>query len=346
MGTAVQSRARDPRASGEAVAGRRALPRAQPQGGEYEGQRPRPEGDRLANFLGWFSIGLGVAEIAAPGAIARLVGVNDDGRSRSVMRSAGVREIAHGIGIFSSPRPAGAVWSRVAGDMMDLALLGKALSDDDNQRNRTAAATAAVLGITALDVLCAQKLSRSPEPSPQVKEERSFRRVHTRRSITVRRPLEEVFAFWHEFENLPRFMRHLESVRNTGPGRSHWKAKAPAGQTVEWDAIITEDAVNERIAWRSAEGGDVYTEGRVIFVPAPGGRGTEVRVDLIYEPPGGRLGSKLAMLFRAEPGQQVQDDLRAFKQVMETGDVVVSDATLFKGPHPARPPEFPININA
>jgi hypothetical protein len=109
--------------------------------------------------------------------------------------------------------------------------------------------------------------------------------------------------------------------------------------TVEWDAETTEDRPNELIAWRSLEGADVYNEGTVRFEPAPGGRGTEVHVELRYEPPGGRIGSKLAMLFRREPGQQVQDDLRAFKQVIETGDVVLSDATLFDRPHAAQPPE-------
>jgi uncharacterized membrane protein len=139
-------------------------------------------------------------------------------------------------------------------------------------------------------------------------------------------------------------MRHLESVSVGADGRSHWVAKAPAGRTVEWDAETTEDVPNERIAWRSLEGADVRNQGSVEFAPAPGGRGTEVRVTLEYDPPFGKLGSKIAMLFREEPGQQVYDDLRHFKQVMETGEIVLSDATKQRGAHPAQPNDVPVQL--
>jgi uncharacterized membrane protein len=168
--------------------------------------------------------------------------------------------------------------------------------------------------------------------------------IRTHRSITVRRPVEEVYGFWRNFENLPRFMRHLESVQVVDERRSHWKALAPAGQTVEWDAETIEDRPSELIAWRSLPGADIYNAGTVRFQPAPGGRGTEVRVTLEYDPPFGKLGSKVAMLFREEPGQQVQDDLRHFKQVMETGEIVLSDATKQRGPHPAQPNETPVQL--
>lgn len=346
MATAIEPGTREGRKgrNGSSSPGVGAGPGAsQVEGGHYvQPDGPRPQGEGLANFLGWFSIGLGVAQIAAPGAVARLVGVEDSDRSRTVMRTAGMREIAHGLGIFSAkPRPAGAVWSRVAGDVLDLALLGKALRNDDNARNRTAAATAAVLGVTALDVLCAQQLTRSAAETGE--QGQKTQGIRTKKSITVRAPVEEIYRFWRDFENLPRFMRHLESVEVLSERRSRWKAKAPAGMSVEWDAEIVDERPNELIAWRSLEGADVYNEGSVRFQPAPGGRGTEVRVDLRYDPPGGVIGSKLAMLFREEPGQQVQDDLRVFKQVMETGDIVLSDATVFGGPHPARPPEKPVN---
>jgi uncharacterized membrane protein len=111
-------------------------------------------------------------------------------------------------------------------------------------------------------------------------------------------------------------------------GRSHWVAKGPAGTSVEWDAEITEDRPGERIAWRSVEGADVENSGAVSFEAAPGGRGTIVRVELEYNPPGGFLGAGLARLFGEEPGQQVDADLRRFKQVMETGEVVVSEGTV------------------
>lgn len=161
--------------------------------------------------------------------------------------------------------------------------------------------------------------------------------MHVKKTITVNRPPDEVYRYWHDFENLPNFMDHLESVRTTGEGRSHWKAKAPVGQTVEWDAEIVEDRANELIAWRSIEGADVDNKGSVRFKPAPAGQGTEVHVELEYSPPGGVIGAAVAKLFGEEPSQQIGSDLRAFKQVMETGEVVRSDASIHAKPHPAQP---------
>jgi uncharacterized membrane protein len=139
--------------------------------------------------------------------------------------------------------------------------------------------------------------------------------------MTINRSPQELYDYWHQFEQLPLFMRHLESVHQTGPGRSHWKAKAPAGYSVEWDAQIVADTPGELIAWESLEGADVDNSGIVRFSPAPAGRGTEVRVQLQYRPPAGRLGAAVAKLFGEEPNQQIADDLRRFKQVMETGEI-------------------------
>jgi hypothetical protein len=131
-------------------------------------------------------------------------------------------------------------------------------------------------------------------------------------------------------------------VQTTGDGRSHWKAKAPAGTTVEWDAETVADRPNELIAWRSLPGSAVDNSGVVRFVPAPGQRGTEVHVELSYTPPAGALGATAAMLFGTEPGQEISEDLRVFKQVIETGEVVRSDASIHRRPHSAQPPERPI----
>jgi uncharacterized membrane protein len=146
-------------------------------------------------------------------------------------------------------------------------------------------------------------------------------------AITINKPVDEVYGYWHDFERLPTFMWHLQSVSSSGGGRSHWVAKGPAGTTVEWDAETTEDVPNERISWQSLEGADVANTGTVVFSPAPGGRGTEVRVQLHYNPPGGVIGATIAKLFGEEPQQQLKDDLRRFKQVMETGEVVLSDGS-------------------
>jgi uncharacterized membrane protein len=290
--------------------------------------------ERLANALGWFSIGLGLAELAAPRALAQLIGVEDHDRTVKVLRGYGAREIAAGIGILSRPQPAGWLWGRVAGDIMDLSSLGSALSSARSTRTRVGAATAAVIGVTALDVKCALDLQRGAT-NGGISGKRA---IHRTKTIIVNRSPEEVYRFWHDFTNLPTFMKHLESVQMTGDNRSHWKATAPAGKTVEWDAEVIDDQPNSRIAWRSLEGSDVYNTGSVQFERAPGGRGTLVRVELQYAPPGGVVGATIAKLFGEEPEQQIEDDLRAFKQVLETGEVVKSDASIHRGMHPAQPP--------
>ncbi|HZO88118.1 MAG TPA: SRPBCC family protein [Chthonomonadaceae bacterium] len=145
-----------------------------------------------------------------------------------------------------------------------------------------------------------------------------------RRAVTIDKPPEELYRFWRQFENLPRFMRHLEAVQPLGEGRSHWIARAPAGKTVEWDAALVADKENELISWRSLEGSEVPNAGTVRFTPAPGGRGTVVDVTLEYSPPGGVIGATIAKLFGEEPSIQVEDDLRRFKQLMETGEVATT----------------------
>lgn len=147
------------------------------------------------------------------------------------------------------------------------------------------------------------------------------RGITVRRAITINKPVEEVYAFWRDFENLPRFMQHLESVVRDDDRRSHWVARAPAGRRVEWDAEIVEERPNELIAWRSLAGADVRNAGTVAFERGPGGRGTTIRVSLAYAPPGGKLAAVIAKLFGEEPGQQVDDDLRRLKQLMEAGEV-------------------------
>ncbi len=300
-------------------------------------------GESTADGLGYFGIGLGLAELLAPNVVARVIGIrNPDDRNINTLRLMGLREIGSGIAILSGQQPTTAVWSRVVGDAIDLALLGRTLANPENDRARALFGIANVLAVTALDLTTARQLARQPRTEANAGADSGM--IRTKRSITVNRPVEEVYAFWRNFENLPRFMRHLESVTVTGDGRSHWVAKAPAGQSVEWDAETTEDRPNELISWRSLPGSDVHNAGTVSFMPAPGDRGTEVRVELEYDPPFGKLGSKVAMLFREEPGQQVHDDLRHFKQVMELGEIVLSDATKQRGPHWARPSDAPVEL--
>ncbi|GAC1653148.1 MAG: SRPBCC family protein [Gemmatimonadaceae bacterium] len=144
------------------------------------------------------------------------------------------------------------------------------------------------------------------------------------RTVTINRGADELFSFWRDFANLPQFMEHLESVEVYGARRSRWTAKAPAGRTVTWDAEIVHEIPNRLIGWQSLAGADVPNAGSVHFTPVIGGRGTEVRVVLDYEPPAGRLGRLVAQIFGEEPDLQVREDLRRFKAMMETGEIPVA----------------------
>jgi uncharacterized membrane protein len=144
-------------------------------------------------------------------------------------------------------------------------------------------------------------------------------------TTTIRKPVPEVYAFWRRLENLPTFMAHLDEVRSVDDQASHWRASAPFGRTVEWDARITEEVPDEKLAWRATESAEVPNAGAVWFRPAPDGVSTEMHVLLVYDIPGGELGKAVAAYFGEEPHQQLDDDLRRLKQVMETGEVVRSD---------------------
>ena len=151
------------------------------------------------------------------------------------------------------------------------------------------------------------------------------RDVHVEKTITINRPPEELYSFWRSFENLPRFMPNVESVTDLGSNRFHWVATTPGGKTVEWDAEIYNDILNETIAWRSLPGSDITNAGSVNFKEGPAGRGTNVKVTFNYNPPGGKAGALLAKLFGVEPGQIVEQNLKQLKQQFETGVVPTTE---------------------
>jgi len=275
--------------------------------------------DGLARALGWFSIALGTAEFLAPEAMTRLIGASSEPKTVALIRAMGAREVGHGIAILTRPGNAGPMWSRVAGDAADLAFLGSAHGSEYADRRRLAAATAAVAGVTVLDVMCAQRLtsrssSRHEAHSARVAE-----------AITVNRPIEQVFEFWRQLENLPRFMRYVESVERRGDGKSRWRAIGPGGIKVEWMAETVTERENNLIAWRSLPDARVQTTGSVRFKPAPGARGTEVHVDMNFQPPAGALGKTIGWLTSRDPARQLHEDLQRFKQLLETGEIAVSE---------------------
>lgn len=214
------------------------------------------------------------------------------------------------------------MWFRVAGDMVDLMALGSGLLSLRTNKMGVLFGITNVLAVTALDVIAAQDLSRKKgyvNDSGQVR---------VRKSLFIRKSPEECYEAWKNFESFPIFMRHLVSVTSSnGNGRSHWVAKAPAGRTIEWDAEVTSDIPNQLIAWQSLPGAEVPNQGTVRFEPAPGRRGTYVTVEISYGAPGGVMGATIARMFREEPLPQLKDDLRRFKQMIEIGEVVLSDGS-------------------
>jgi uncharacterized membrane protein len=304
----------------------------QPYRGPHIRSQGRTKNDPFARGLGWFSNGLGMMAVGSPGTLARLIGVTDSGVNRQYLRLVGMREMASGVSILTQPHSTPWLRSRVAGDLMDLVYLtGALVTGLGRNKSRVAIAMAGVLGVTAIDLRASMKAERGAAGPG-----------HILQSITIARPVEEVYQFWRNLENLPRFMSNLESVQEMGERRSHWKAKVPAGQTVEWDAELVEDRPTELIRWRSLPHSEVYHAGQVEFHPAPGNRGTEIQVDFSYEPPAGQLGQLIARLFSKEPGQQVPTDLRRVKQILEAGEIVQSDSTVYGASllqRPAKPVE-------
>ena len=301
--------------------------------GGRSGPSPLRDPHQVARGLGWFSIGLGLAECAAPRSVARMIGLRDDDTNRNTLFAYGVREIASGIGILMGDRPVVPVWARVGGDVMDLAFLGRALRSDRSEKNRVAAATAAVLGVTLLDVMTGRSLgaestaargaadpgSKSGSRSPSA----SRRKSSTASGATSRTSR----ASWSTSSPCANW---------TTAGRAGPPGRRPAKRSNGRPKSPT-DVPNERISWRSVGEADVPNFGTVRFLRAPGDRGAEVQVELRYDPPGGKLGAVVAKLFGEEPSLQVKSDLRRLKQVMETGEVVHSDASIHRGMHPAQP---------
>lgn len=279
---------------------------------EWPAPDRRADDRRLTQALGWFSIGLGVTELLAPRAIGRAIGVGDH---PAILRAVGVREILSGVGLLTERSPGGWAWSRVAGDAMDLALLGAALRSPNAQPQRIAAAATFVVGAAALDVYAGQRLMNTRMEPPE---------VHVTEVVAINAPPAQLYRFWSNLENLPLFMSHVQSVAKTSERTSHWVVTGPAGATLEWDSEIVDDQEDVRLGWRTLPNSQVHHEGMVTFEPAPGSRGSIARVELLYWPPAGKVGAQFMRLLGEDPSRQINDDLRRLKQLIETGEVATT----------------------
>jgi uncharacterized membrane protein len=149
--------------------------------------------------------------------------------------------------------------------------------------------------------------------------------IKVEKTLTINKPAAELYRYWRNFGNLPHFMKHLRGVKVYDAKRSHWTISGLLNTTIEWDAIITEDRENELIAWASVQSADIDNSGFIRFQPILNDRGTEVKVVTEYKPPGGVIGDTIAKIFGESPIQQLGDDLRRFKMLMETGEIATTE---------------------
>lgn len=313
--------------------------------GEFSSPRRRTGGGWPAQSLGWLGVGLGVAGLAAPGAVARLLGCADRRSTRRALRLIGTRELLTGLAIVSRRRPHWGLWSRVVGDAIDIGLLLRTVGL--GRGSRTPLALGALGVVAAADVFTSVRTTlaaRNEARDADAVEDPDAATggedlIPFRAALTIDRPRREVYAFWRQLENLPRFMPYLGSVQPVDDRRSHWKAVAGGKVVAEWDAEIFSDVPDLLIGWRSSsKAKDVAHTGRVRFMDAPGNRGTEVHLEMRVALPGGALVQKAAKVFRKIPEQVATHDLHRLKQILETGAITLSDASAAgAGPHPARP---------
>lgn len=225
----------------------------------------------VSKSLGLYSLGMGLAELAAPSMLAKAIGIVPDFSTRLTMRLFGARELAHGIGILVKPKQPIPVWSRVVGDAIDLAFLAWAFKSKRTHTERLVGAMVAVLGVTVLDAVTGAKLQKEQPPQKDKKKVLA---------VTINRPLQEVSQRWREVA------------------------------------------------------GDLSDQGNVTFSVAPGGRGTEVRVEITSA---SRVKKAVGRFLHTDPEQVVGGDLRKVKQLIELGEIIHSDASIHRGMHAAQP---------
>jgi uncharacterized membrane protein len=269
----------------------------------------------LGIALGWLSVGIGLAEFLMPRTVARATGTDEH---THMLRAFGLRELASGTGILLRPHKPGWLWSRVAGDVLDLGFL--AFSRKRGHDRRAVLASALVAGVTTLDLLAAlnnQQLAHG-------RQRTESGAIRVRRSLNINRSPQACYRFWRDFENFPSFMQHVDEVSLLDATRSRWRVHAPFGHPVEWNTEIVSDVPSQQLSWRTLPDAEIEHAGVVRFAPGIGGRGTRIEIDLSYLAPPGKTGALLEKLFGEDPSEQVDQDLRRFKQLIEAGEIATT----------------------
>ncbi|HEY0517380.1 MAG TPA: hypothetical protein VGD00_09685 [Solirubrobacteraceae bacterium] len=274
----------------------------------------------LTRGLGYFSLALGTTQLAAPGLVDKLIGVTDDGTSRRWQRIVGLQELSAAAGILPRERPIEWLWARTSGDVVHLAMLARAYRNRRDSAPRLAIAMASVVGCFAADAFASTRMTSDPKLRQEVP------RVKGKASITIRAPREELLEQWRRFEQDPQGESRLGPLE-----------------------ILAGDP-QRGVEWRTADGAAHKAHGTLRLADAPAGRGTEIHASIEFAAPGGSLGAAVMKVAGDEPLQQLRDDLRRFKQLIETGEIARSDgaptgasAKLQPKQHPAQPPA---NVNA
>jgi uncharacterized membrane protein len=294
------------------------------------GHSERGNRELLVRGLGYFSVGIGLAEVAATQKLAESIGIADV--PRGVMRTLGIREIANGVGILAAPREPRWMWSRVAGDAIDLSLLLLAFVSPRTSRKRLTGALAAVAGVTLLDALCARLLSRQPYRRVSRKWLTDGRGLRVQKSISINSSPADLYRFCRELSNVPRIATFVESVMENGERQLRWRVRGPDGGPIERVIQIVEDRPNELISWRSSDSAPIEHSGSIRFSPGPDGRGTIVRVEMLRRPVRPGIGASL-QIFASRADFQLSEALRRLKALMETGEIPTTE-----GQPSGRPP--------
>jgi uncharacterized membrane protein len=274
----------------------------------------RIDEQQLVQGLAWFSIGLGLTALLAPRSLGALAGV---GPRSGLIRFIGLRELASGAGLMSSRNATPWLWSRVAGDAMDLLVLGASAARPGRSSMRSLVSMALVGGVAAADVSATLRSTRSRGTQARRLEAEDY----LERSTVINRSPQECYDYWRNLGNAPRFMQMIESVTEIDEKTSRWVARAPGGARLEWESRITDDVPGQRIAWHSVNKSPVMHAGVVSFEQAPGNRGTLVRVVMHYRPPPAPAGLPVARALGFVPKFEVREDLRRFKQILEAGEI-------------------------
>jgi len=268
-----------------------------------------------ARNLGILSLALGAGALLMPTPLSQLTGLQ---QHRRLLPFIGLRELAAGIGLLSTRNPTPWLWARVVGDGMDLATILHSLLSPQNPRRTSAAVTAAVVGaITAIDI----RESVRSRNSSGAAYERSAPDALVSASVIVGKSPQECYDFWRDPTNMTRISPMVESVTVVDERTSRWLIRSPLGNKIEWDCKITGETRGQRISWRSVDGGGLYHAGVVRFEPSTGNRGTLVSTSVHFRVPGGPAGIGLAKLLGANPRSEIREDLRRFKQLLETGEI-------------------------